>query len=97
MAQVAGAAGSGGKHGAAVTDATKSRATLSQAYEALRLAQIHADVDGGVLRSSAVACVKDAEVFFSKGMYGFAHAWAVESLRYSVGVFHTSFARARQL
>lgn len=74
-------------------DATKNTATETQAFEALRLAQIHAETTDKPMKSSAVVCVKDAERFFNEGRFGFAHEWACESLRYSVGILHPAFTR----
>lgn len=74
-----------------MNDARDNKATETQAYEALRLAQIHAHK--GQMASSARSCAVDAEAFFNKGMFGYAHEWARQSLRYSVGVFHDDFAK----
>lgn len=76
-------------------NAYKNPATEAQAYEALRSAQINAETTTKPMKSSAEHCAKEAEAFFNRGMFPFAHEWACESLRYSVGVFHKDFVRAR--
>ena len=75
-------------------NAYKNQATEAQAYEAMRLAQMNAETTTKPMKSSAEHCVKECERFFNEGMFGFAHEWAVESLRYSVGVFHKDFNKA---
>jgi hypothetical protein len=77
-------------------DARNNQATEAQAYEALRIAQIAADLTDKPMKSSALSCAKDAAAFFDRGMFGYAHAWACESLRYSVGILHPDFARAKK-
>ena len=66
-------------------------ATETQAYEALRLAQLNAHK--GSLASSAAMCVADALACFNAGDYAHAIVRARESLRYSVGVFHPDYAK----
>lgn len=68
-------------------------ATETQAYEALRLAQIHAETTTKPMKSSAVECAANAERHFNEGKFGFAHEWACESLAYSVGMFHPDHAK----
>ena len=75
-------------------DATKNQATEPQAYEAMRLAQINAELTDKPMKSSAELCVKECEGFFNAGMFGYAHEWALESLRYSVGILHRDYAKA---
>lgn len=75
-------------------NAYKNTATETQAFEALRLAQINAETTAKPMKSSAESCAKDAEAFFNKGAFGFAHEWACESLRYSVGILHADYAKA---
>jgi hypothetical protein len=77
-------------------NAYKNQATEPQAYEALRLAQIHAETTTKPMKSSAASCAKDAAEFFNQGRFGFAHEWALESLRYSVGILHPDFTKATQ-
>jgi len=76
-----------------MNDARNNKATETQAYSALRIAQIHAETTTKPMKSSAVHCAQEAERFFNEGRFGFAHEWAKESLRYSVGVFHPDFAK----
>lgn len=75
-------------------DATKNPATEAQAYEALRMAQINAELTTKPMKSSAAHCAEEAEKFFNKCMFGYAHEWACESLKYSVGVFHPAYLKA---
>lgn len=75
-------------------NAYKNQATETQAYEAMRLAQINAERTTKPMKSSAEHCVKECEGFFNQGRFGFAHEWALESLRYSVGILHPDFAKA---
>lgn len=74
-------------------DALKNTATEAQAYEAMRQAQMAAELTEKTGKSSAELCVKEAEAFFNKGMFGFCHEWAMESLRHSVGVFHPTYTK----
>lgn len=76
-------------------DARSNQATETQAYEALRLAQIHAEATKMAGKSSAVFCVEEARKFFNEGRTGFAHAWSVQSLAHSIGFFHPDMAKAR--
>jgi hypothetical protein len=76
-------------------DARDNKATEAQAYDALRAAQIHAETTTKPMKSSAKSCAVDAEAFFNKGMFGYAHEWACESLKYSVGIFHADYERIR--
>ena len=77
-------------------NAYKNQATEAQAYEAMRLAQIHAELTTKPMKSSAEHCVREAEGFFNAGRFGFCHEWALESLRYSVGILHEAFTKASQ-
>jgi hypothetical protein len=63
--------------------------TESQAFEALRLAQLHEHE--GLLASSAKVAAADAACCFNAGDYTSCVARARESLRYSVGVFHKHY------
>lgn len=74
-------------------NAAKNTATETQAYEALRLAQIHAETTTKGGKSSALMCAKDAEKFFNEGRFGFCHEWAWQSLKHSVGMFHADFKK----
>lgn len=67
--------------------------TETQAYEALRLAQIHAERTTKPLKTSAASCVQDAERCFNAGDFACTLSRARESLRYSIGVFHPDFAK----
>lgn len=49
---------------------------------------------GGTMESSARLCLADAIRFQDSGELDLARMRAVESLRYSVGVFHKDFVRA---
>ena len=75
-------------------NAYKNTANETQAFEALRLAQMHAETTTKPMKSSAASCAAEAEAFFNKGMFGFAHEWACESLRYSVGILHADYSKA---
>jgi hypothetical protein len=74
--------------GGAAMDATKNKATEEQAYNALRLAQIHAELSSN---SSAEFCAKEAARFYNQEWFGFCHEWAKESLSHSVGIFHNDY------
>lgn len=65
--------------------------TETQAYEAVRLAQLNAHK--GQLASSAALCAQDALACFNAGDFAHAFSRARESLRYSVGVFHPDYAK----
>jgi hypothetical protein len=73
-------------------DATKNTATEAQAYEAMRQAQCNEHK--GAMRSSAKHCAEESARFFNAGMFGYAHEWACESLRYSVGILHPAYQAA---
>jgi hypothetical protein len=77
-------------------DATMNTATETEAYETLRKAQIHAETTTKPMKSSAVHCAKEAEAYFNRGMFGFAHEWACESLKYSVGILHPEYEQVRR-
>ena len=64
-------------------------ATKSEALEALTLAKAHAP--RAAMASSAELCAAEATIYFEEGKFGFCHEWAVESLRYSLGILHPEF------
>jgi hypothetical protein len=66
--------------------------TEAEAYEALRLAQLH--TRQGAMQSSAELCAADALECFNAGDYGHAHERAVKSLAYSVGIFSPVYKAA---
>lgn len=68
----------------------------AKAYEAIRLAQLHA-ANGAAMMSSALFALRDAEKLFEEGSFGTAYAWAVTSLTYSVSIFHADCQRAKGL
>lgn len=78
-------------------DARDNKATENQAYQVLRLAQIHAEATTLPMKTSAKHCAKEAEEFFNKGLFGYCHEWACESLKYSVGILYPEYIRARAL
>lgn len=67
---------------------------MDHVYEAIRLAQIHAERTQKPMRSSALLRAQDAVVLYNAGEDAFALHAAVESLAYSVGVFHDDYKRA---
>jgi hypothetical protein len=75
-------------------DAAMKITSEIQAYNALRLAQLHEDE--GMLHSSAKLCVKDATDLFNAGDWAFAREAAARSLSYSVGVFHADYVQVVQ-
>lgn len=50
---------------------------------------------GGDMESSARLCLADAVRLFDEGHLEAAHARALKSLAYSVGVFHPDYEKAR--
>lgn len=71
---------------------TGATVTESQAYEAIRLAQVHEHE--GRMPSSAQLAAGDAVKCFNRGDYTSARMRARDSLSYSVGVFHPDYQRA---
>jgi hypothetical protein len=63
----------------------------TQAYEALRAAQLHQHL--GQMASSAKLCAETAEAFFNKGNFADCHRCALRSLAYSVGILSPVHAR----
>lgn len=76
---------------------TNKLVTEKQAYEAMRLAQIHAETSTKDMVSSARSVVQDVESLFNKGDFRCAYERALDSLRYSVGCFHPDFSKALAL
>jgi hypothetical protein len=75
---------------------TNTKPTMeTAAYEAIRLAQLHEH--RGVMASSARLCAADAVGRFNAGDFESAHRRAVDSLRYSVGIFGEAFKAAQAL
>jgi uncharacterized protein (UPF0332 family) len=68
----------------------KTPMTETRAYEALRLAQLHETE--GRLASSAKSTADDARKLFNRGEYQYAAQRALDSLDYSVGLFHADRA-----
>ena len=74
--------------------------TERSAYEAIRLAQLAlsmADDTGRKIemRSSADLCLSDALAMFNEGRWQYAKQRALDSLKYSEGVFSTRYAQAK--
>ncbi len=67
------------------------------AYEALRMAQIESERTEKPMKSSSIAAAGDAASCFHKGQFRYAHARAMESLAYSVGVFAMPYLKAQAL
>ena len=61
--------------------------------EILALARRHVS-NGAAMESSARLCLSDAIQAFENGHLDEAHASAVRSLRYSVGIFSPDYQRA---
>lgn len=68
--------------------------TESQAYEALRIAQINST--RGAMASSASLAADDAAKCFNRGLFGYAFNRALDSLAYSCCVGSAEYERARQ-
>lgn len=49
---------------------------------------------GGNMESSARVCLEDAISLYDAGEYEAAKKRAIDSLRYSVGIFHADYKRA---
>jgi len=62
--------------------------------EILDLARKHVN-NGAAMASSALLCLRDAEGFAHAGLEPIARNRAVDSLKYSVGIFHPDFAKAK--
>lgn len=62
----------------------------SDAAAAIRAARIHI---GGEMESSARAALATAITWYDCGAYGTAWKWAMDSLAYSVGIFHPEYRR----
>jgi len=63
-----------------------------QTDKLLALARKH--VYRGEMSSSAMLCLSDAITLRDAGKLGAAHKRALDSLRYSCGVFHADYKRA---
>lgn len=61
----------------------------TSASRAVEVARKHQHLGG--MSSSARLCVEDAEGTFDQGFFDTAHARALRSLSYSVGVFHAAY------
>lgn len=60
--------------------------------QVLSLARKH--IGSGSMVSSARLCLADAVKLADEGELGYARERAIQSLKYSVGVFHPDFAKA---
>lgn len=74
------------------TTANSMNVTETQAYEAVRLAQLNEHK--GSMASSALLAAQDAAACFNRGDYRYALLRALDSLSYSVGRFHADYAKA---
>ena len=74
---------------------TASSFTFAEAYTVLllHLARKHAE---DTKQSSALLCLADAETLYARGELVQARQRALESLKYSVGVFHPDYLQATQ-
>lgn len=67
--------------------------TKTEALAAIAIAD--ANVTGNVTTvSSAMVCLEDARKLFARGDFAYAHARALRSLAYSVGVLHKAWRTA---
>lgn len=62
--------------------------------EILELARKHVR-NGAAMESSALLCLEDAENFARSGVEAIARNRAVASLKYSVGIFHCDYQKAK--
>lgn len=51
---------------------------------------------GGDMESSARLCLADAVSLYDKGEYAYACNRALDSLSYSVGIFHSDYQKAHK-
>ena len=56
------------------------------AAQVIEIAKEHAHL--APMRSSAESCIRDAETWLREGVELTAYAWAVRSLKYSLGIGH---------
>ena len=63
---------------------------INAAEKAIRLARKHVG-NGALMESSARLCLSDALELFDAGKFDYAHARAVKSLGYSVGIFSPDY------
>ena len=49
---------------------------------------------GGEMESSARFCLADAVRLYDEGKHDYAKQWAIRSLSYSVGIFHSDYKKA---
>lgn len=66
-----------------------------EAKDIVALAAKHAG-NASIMNSSAGLCLQDAEGLLFKGDLEYAKMRAIDSLRYSVGVFHSDYKAACQ-
>ena len=59
----------------------------------MALARKHLGAVGG-MESSARLCLSDANHLFDRGMLDYAKKRALESLKYSIGIFHQDYINA---
>ena len=59
----------------------------------ITLARKHVDNDAP-MSSSARLCLRDSIVQYDMGFFDYARKWAIKSLSYSVGVFHSDYQKA---
>jgi hypothetical protein len=51
--------------------------------------------NGATMASSALSCIADAERLLAAGKEDLARGWCVRSLKYSIGILHPDFVRAK--
>jgi len=65
-----------------------------EAHKILSLAEQH--IGKGSMISSAEFCLHDAMAEYAAGKLDNAKAWALRSMRYSIGVFHPDYIMASE-
>lgn len=60
----------------------------------MQVSQVLAPARKHIANDSARLCLADAVALYDEGAYDFAKCRALESLKYSVGVFHADYKSA---
>jgi len=63
-----------------------------QTDKVIALARKH--IGKGTMESSARVCLSDANHLFDRGLIDYAKKRALDSLKYSVGIFHKDYQKA---
>ena len=72
----------------------REKMTAIRTIRAIQIAEAH--IGKGSMVSSAILCLDDAKHLYAEGREEYAHARALKSISYSVGIMHPAYKAASE-